>query len=158
MTNQLTRLGWEARVAEREPAATQKATAARLQQAVIDFVDYLLFIDEPPLSTKIQGSSGFTEKFVAQGPKDSRGRSLREFNLEQRLMRYPCSYMIYAPAFDALPPATRDAVYQRMWNVLSGQEKGKRYSMLQVADRRAVIEILRETKKNLPPFFQAAIQ
>ena len=28
-------------------------------------------------------------------------------------MRYPCSYMIYAPAFDALPITAKDAVYQR---------------------------------------------
>lgn len=69
-------------------------------------------------------------------------------------MRYPCSYMIYGAAFDALPPAARDVVYQRMWRVLSGQEKGPRYQRLSAADRQAVVEILTATKKGLPPYFR----
>lgn len=155
MTNQLTRLGWEARVAGERPS---KATADRVQQAVNDFVDYLLFIDEAPMTSRVEGSSGFAEKFAALGPNDSRGRSLRQLDLQKRLLRYQCSYMIYSPAFDALPPATLDAVYRRMWTVLSGQERSKPYARLQVADRRATIEILRDTKKNLPSYFQGAIQ
>jgi hypothetical protein len=49
----------------------------------------------------------------------------------------------------------RDAVYARMWEVLSGREKGPRYKALSLADRRAIVEILRETKPRLPAFFQA---
>jgi len=71
-------------------------------------------------------------------------------------MRYPCSYMIYTDAFDALPPAALDAVYRRLWTVLSGREKDARYARLTPADRAAVIEILRETKKGLPPYFGEA--
>jgi hypothetical protein len=62
--------------------------------------------------------------------------------------------MIYSAAFDALPDAARDAVYRRMWQVLSGQESGERYARLTAADRQAVIEILRETKPGLPKYFQ----
>ena len=73
-------------------------------------------------------------------------------------MRYPCSYMIYSPAFEALPPALKDAVYQRMWQILSGGEKAAKYARLTSADRQAVVEILRETKKGLPEYFQAVSQ
>ena len=126
----------------------------RVRDAAGQLVDYLLFVDEAPLAGRIQGSSGFAEKFSAQGPRDSQGRSLRQFDLERRLMRYPCSYMIYAEAFDALPPVAKDTIYERMWQVLSGQEKQAPYTRLSLADRQAIVEILRETKKGLPDYFQ----
>lgn len=156
MTNLLTRLGWEARLAEHQKAASgQPLSGDRIQQAARDVVDYLLFVDEAPLPRRLAGSSGFAEKFAAHGPKDRRGRSLRQLDLDRRLLRYPCSYMIYSAAFDALPKAALDAVYRRLWQVLSGQISEKSYARLAVNDRSAIVEILQETKKNLPDFFQA---
>ena len=70
-------------------------------------------------------------------------------------MRYPCSYLIYNAAFGQLPAATKDAIYARMWQVLSGQDRAKRYAVLSLADRRAVVDILRDTKKDLPDYFRA---
>jgi hypothetical protein len=61
--------------------------------------------------------------------------------------------MIYSEAFDALAPAAKDAVYRRMWRVLSGGETAAKYATLSAADRRAVAEILRETKSDLPSSF-----
>ena len=158
MTNHLTRLGWEARVAEPQIAAGAKPAVDRLQVAVRDFVDYLLFVDEALLPKKLEGSSGFAEHFVTLGPVDRQGRSLRQFDLDRRLLRYPCSYMIYSPAFDALPAVALDAVYRRMWTILSGEETAKPYSRLSLADRTAIVEILRDTKKNLPSYFQAVVR
>jgi hypothetical protein len=63
--------------------------------------------------------------------------------------------MIYTDAFDALPPAAKDAVYARLAHVLAGRDKAPRYASLTAADRRAVVEILRETKKGLPATFAA---
>jgi hypothetical protein len=107
-----------------------------------DLVNHLLFLDETPLPSPIQGNSGFTEIFESAGPRDHSGRSLREFDLKTRLMRHPCSYMIYSDAFNQLPSKTKDAVYRRMWTILSTR-----------ADRQAVIEILRDTKPDLPAWF-----
>ena len=67
-------------------------------------------------------------------------------------MRYRCSYMIYTPAFDALPVPVKDATYRRMWDVLRGAER----SPLELAERRAIVEILRETKKGLPDYVPKA--
>jgi hypothetical protein len=69
-------------------------------------------------------------------------------------MRYPCSYMIYTPAFDGLPAAAKAAVYRRLWQVLSGEAKDKKYASLSPADRQAIVEILRDTKKDLPEYFK----
>jgi hypothetical protein len=152
MTNMITRTGWEARLAAAAPSAD---ATARVREAASDLVDYLVFVDEAPLAGPIQGSSGYAEWFAKQGPRDAQGRSLREFDLRRRTFRYPCSYMIYTPAFDALPPAAKDAVYSRLWEVLSGREKRALYtSRLSATDRRAIVEILRATKKDLPAYFQ----
>lgn len=61
--------------------------------------------------------------------------------------------MIYSDGFDALPANALAAIYQRMWGVLSGQDKDPRYARLAANDRQAVIDILRETKSDLPPEF-----
>jgi hypothetical protein len=149
MTNLLARLSWEARAAEGESNA-----ASVIDAVVREVVDYMLFVDESPLMGRVEGNSGFAEWFSAQGPADSRGRSLRQLDLTRRLLRYPCSYMIYTDAFNALPKGAHDAVYRRLWAVLSGQDPGPRYARLTAEDRQAVIEILRATKNDLPDYFR----
>jgi hypothetical protein len=111
----------------------------------------VLFVGEAPID-HVRGTSGFAERFSAQGPRDSKGRSLREFDLTQHLMRYPCSYTVYSAAFDGLPGSAREMVLRRMKRILSGEERAARYAHLAPA-RQAVLEILRETKKNLPAWF-----
>jgi hypothetical protein len=155
MTNLLTRIGWEARLAAAERTAD---AAARVKEAAVDVVDYLLFVDEADFTGPVKGSSPFTQTFAARGPKDAQGRSLRDFNLRTRLFKHPCSYMIYTPAFDALPAAAKDAIYERMWSVLSGRQTAPKYKRLSRADRLAVAEILRATKPGLPLSFNGVIQ
>ena len=158
MTNLLVRLGWEARVASYEGARAVQPpagpAATRVQEAANDLVDYLLFVYEAPLPAGIRSTSGFAERFSAQGPFDGQGRSLHQLDLDGRLLRYPCSFLIYTDAFDALPEHAKDAVYRRMWEVLSGQATEDRYAHLTLDDRRAVVEILRDTKPDLPAYFQ----
>jgi hypothetical protein len=122
-----------------------------------ELVDALLYVDEAALPGPVRGSSGFAEKFASQGPSDKLGRSLRQFDLKQRMMRYPCSYMIYSDAFDALPSATKEAIYRRLSSILSGEldntTAGDAYRRLSHADREAIIGILRDTKPDLPAWF-----
>jgi hypothetical protein len=149
MINLLARMSWETRAAE------AKGDAKRLIDAVArEVVDYMLFVDEAPLPARVEGSSGFAERFSARGPKDSRDRSLYQLDLTTRLLRYPCSYMIYSDAFDQLPAAARDATYRRLYTVLSGSDGTPRYSRLSSSDRQAIIDVLRETKRDLPAYFR----
>lgn len=150
MTNLITRIGWEARLAEATPTDDARL---RVRDAARDLVDYMLFVYEEPLAGPVQGSSGFAAAFEAQGPRDRQGRSLRQLDLRRRLLKYPCSYMIHAEAFDALPAAAKEAVYARLWDVLAGRDTHPRYKVLSAADRRAVVEILRDTKSDLPDYF-----
>ncbi len=160
MTNLLTRVGWEARIAEYKPTSGPGPSRApdALNDAVVELVDYLLFVDEAPLPAGMRGSSGFATAFSARGPKDAKGRSLRDLDLQSRLLKYPCSYMVYSPAFEALPATAKTAVYERLWRVLSGQVAGEPYTRLSLADRRAIVEILKATKPSLPAFFTDTIK
>jgi len=158
MINLLTRLGWEARILARDlTPPTFDGVPPKVRDLVRDFVDYLLFTDEAPLPSPVKGSSTFAQEFASRGPHDSRGRSLRDLDLTHRLLRYPCSFMVYSDAFEALPGAVKNLVYERMWDVLSGRETNKAYARLSLTDRRAIVEILRETKKGLPDYFLAAV-
>jgi hypothetical protein len=151
MTNLITRTGWEARVAA---AAPGKDGMTRVAEAARDLVDYMLFVDEAPLAGPVKGGSGFAEAFAASGPRDAQGRSLRELDLRRRLFKYPCSYMIYTPAFDNLPGPAKNAVYARLCEILSGRDTEARYRTLTGQDRQAILSILRATKRDLPDYFK----
>lgn len=123
------------------------ADAARLTQ---ELADYLLFTDEAPPSSPLTPRPGFAANLEASAPKDRKGRSLGQLDADKRLLRYPCSFMIYSDAFDGLPAATKEAVYRRMLDTLSSLEPPGRHSSATVADRQAVLEILRDTKPDFP--------
>ncbi|MGA3239889.1 MAG: hypothetical protein ABSG03_26740 [Bryobacteraceae bacterium] len=42
----------------------------------------------------VHGVSQFTQSFAQRRPRDRQGRSLRDFDLEHRLFRYPLSFLI----------------------------------------------------------------
>jgi hypothetical protein len=116
-------------------------------------VQYMLFSDEACLTDRIEGTSSFASDFAARGPRDSKGRSLRDLDLRTRLFRYPCSYLIYSRAFDSLPDDVKDHIYRRLWEILNGQGGGKDDPHLDAEDRQTIVEILRETKSGLPDYW-----
>lgn len=157
MINMFTRVGWETRIAldQLEKKTQTKAAVDRLVVADAgELVDYMLFVDEAPMSGKFESTSGYPAAFENSAPHDKKGRSLKQLDLGKRLMKYPCSYMIYSKTFDALPGPTKDAVYARLWAILSGQDNARKYSKLSAADRSAIVGILLDTKPNLPSYFK----
>jgi hypothetical protein len=155
--NVITRVNYDTRtVLHNEQALNQElgrdqdyrspATLKRIENIAEPLVRAMLFVDEATLSDPIAGTSGFSEEFVAQGPTDEQGRSLRQLDLIERLFRYPCSYLIYSQAFDALPGLTKKYIYGRLREVLGGQDRTGEFAHLSDADREAIREILEETK------------
>jgi len=164
MTNLITRVGYETAVTIEGQTAFNKAyhqpadelsdvARHRIDSAVEQLVEYMLFLDEAKLDAPIKGTSGFAEAFQKAGPRDRKGRSLRDFDLTQRMFRYPLSYMIYSEAFDGMPEAARERIYRRLFDVLTEREKSPRYAKLAPNDRKAILDILRNTKKNLPEYW-----
>src|SRR5262249_51753874 len=115
----------------------------------------LLFTEEAKLTEPVSGTSGFENEFANTGPKDHLGRSLRDLDLKQRLLKYPCSFLIYSKAFDALPDAAKDCIYKRLSEILTGKDKSQRFAGLSPSDRQAILEILLETKSNLPDYWKS---
>lgn len=113
----------------------------------------MLFSGEAALTAPIAGTSGFAAEFQKRGRRDSQGRSLRDLDLQTRLLRYPLSYMIYTDSFDGMPAPITDYFYRRLREVLSGQDKTAAYAHLSASDRAQISDILRETK---PQFVSAA--
>ena len=75
---------------------------------------------------------------------------MRQFDLKTRMFRYPLSYLIYSDGFEGLPVEAKEYVWGRLHEVLSGKETGKEFAHLSAADRAAIREIVKETKKDLP--------
>jgi hypothetical protein len=126
MLNRLARAGMETRMAlhyEREmnkalgrPAEERSDSArSRIRSVGEAVTQYMLFHEEARLTDRVEGTSSFASDFAARGPRDSKGHSLREFDLKTRLFRFPCSYLIYSRAFDSLPAEVKDYVYQSLW-------------------------------------------
>jgi hypothetical protein len=138
-------------------AAAQRAGTAnadrQLDTEIRDLVDYMLFVDAAALKQPISGVSTFTRTFARRGPRDAKGRSLREFDLQTRLFRYPLSYMIYSDLFDALQPPIRERVYSRLYDVLTGKDPAPVYDGLSAGDRKAVLEIVAATKPDAPAYW-----
>jgi len=124
-----------------------------LDGEIDDLVGYMLFVDEAPLVEPVNGVSSYAMTFPQRGPRDRQGRSLRDFDLQKRLFRYPLSYMVYSNLFDSLPQPISERVYRRLHEVLNGRDASPKYSKLSASDRRAVLEILRDTKPNLPAYW-----
>lgn len=127
-----------------------------LEDEIDDLVGYMLFVDEAPLAERVTGASTFTRTFPARGPRDSRGRSLRDFDLRTRLFQYPLSYMIYTPLFDKMATPLLERTYRRLYEVLVLGDSTGKYETLSASDRQAVLEILRDTKTNLPAYWTAS--
>lgn len=167
MLNRLARAGLETRMAlhyesemnaafSRPADEPSESARSRIRNVGDAVVKYMLFGEEAELTGRVEGTSGFAADFMKRGPRDSKGRSLRDFNLETRLFRYPCSYLIYSRAFDSLPVAAKDHIYRRLWETLNGPQGTARDDpRLSAEDRRAIIEILLETKPGLPDYWKA---
>jgi hypothetical protein len=117
-------------------------------------VRYMLYTKEAKLDGVLSGTSGFDEQFAAQGIRDDKGRSLRDFDGEQRLFKYPCSYLIYSDSFQTLPAVFKQTVYQRLHTVLTTDELDEDFPHLSAGDKKAVYEILKATLSNLPEIWK----
>lgn len=136
------------------PTTTYDSVKSRINSAGDDLVRAMLFSEEARLEDRVAGTTGFAKEFADRGPFDRKGRSLRDFDLESRLFKYPCSFLIYSEAFDAMPSDVRDYVLRKIHGVLTGTVADKAFEHLTPADRTAILEILRDTKPNLPPYWR----
>ena len=167
MHNLITRANYTARralhddtvlneVMERPASYRSESATRRIRSVAEPLLHYLLLCRETRLTDPIVGTSDFAKEFSARGPRDRRGRSLYELDLRTRLFKYPLSYLIYSDAFEALPKVVLEYVYRRLWKILNGWDPSDDFDHLSAADRAAVLDILRETKRGIPDSWKKA--
>ncbi|HZK81768.1 MAG TPA: hypothetical protein VFC46_11890 [Humisphaera sp.] len=164
--NLLTAANYDVRIALRDAVAMNKAlgeaagyrspsTEHRIRNGCEPVVKALLFCGEVDLTDPIRGTSTYAAEFSRLGPSDQRGRSLRELDLTHRLFKFPCSYLIYSDQFDGLVPEAKSYILRRVWEVVTGRDDSRAFNHLSDDDRSAILDILRETKKDLPAYWKS---
>ncbi len=157
--NLITKANYDVQTALHDDASSRpEATRARVAAAVDPLLRAMLFASEAPLRAPIAGTTTFASDFTAQGPRDSRGRSLRDFDLQTRLFKYRMSYLIYTDAFDALPQPAKDYFYGRVLEILQDKDRSRDFAAIPADEKRVIFEILRETKPEFAKIAAAAPQ
>jgi hypothetical protein len=138
---------------ERGETVSEEPTGTALrviEDAAEQIVAHLLFDGELALRDGgVQGAAKFQAAFRQSRRTDTRGRSLKDFDLRTRLFTYRCSYMIYSQAFDHLPSPLKRRIYRRLQGILVGPSPPQRYGYLGAPERQAIREILLATKPDL---------
>ena len=164
MQNLIARASYETRAAmhydqqmskalERPADEPSELTLRRVSSVCEKLVRYMLFSGEVQLTAPVQGTSSFVKEFSSAGKRDSQGRSLRDFDLQTRMFRFPCSYMIDSPLFQQLPELARQRIAIRLKEILQGEDTSKEFAHLTTEDRAAILQIITETQPN---FWQVA--
>ncbi|WDQ18356.1 hypothetical protein [Rhodopirellula sp. P2] len=130
---------------EREPGFISESATRRIESSADRVLKYLLMCDEFQLTDSVAGTTAFAKEFASLGPRDSKQRSLRDFDLESRLFRYPCSYLIYSDSFAELPAEVRSRVLEKLRGILEGEDQSETYQHLTSTMRREILEILEAT-------------
>jgi hypothetical protein len=161
LTNLITRVGWEARMAladhlalqpPNEPAvAWSESTRRRIEGPAEVLVRSLFMLDEHTLAAPVAGTSGFSEEYSARGPRDRQKRSLYELDLHKRLYRYRFSPLVYSEQFAGLPAEAHGYIFQRVRDVLAGRDRSAVFASVSSGERSAILGILKDTS----PDFEA---
>ena len=162
--NRLTRTALETRIAlyqqeeydrilSRHGEGLFEGTARRIDSACESLVEYLFFCGESPLGGKVRGTSAFTTEFPARGPRDTRGRSLRDFDLTERMFKHQLSYMVLSKSFADLPRMAHAIACAKIIKILAEGPSDPKYAHL-TAEKRA---LAREILAGSSPVWQARL-
>ncbi len=146
--NFLTRLIYGARL------AVEQYGHVRYMKPQIDaFLRYVMFLDEAPLARPENQQSPFTKAFAKRARRDAQGRSLRDFDLENRLFKYRCSYLIGADAFQGLEPVVHQEISLRLKEILEAEIPEVPFNAIPRSERSAILGILQETGNSITRFW-----
>ena len=138
---------------DRDPKFQSEFTKRRTMRTTNSLVRYLLFADEFQLTAHVKGTSSFTETFSKRSPRDNQGRSLYQLDLQERLFRYPLSYMIYSASFKQLAPATLKLVAQKLHQRLTAEVNEDGLEHLTPKLKLALLDILKQTHPQIVKYW-----
>ena len=105
-----------------------------------ELLDYILFLTEPKLTNSINIKlSAFAQEFQGND-------LLREFDLNKRLFKFRCSYLINGNLFSALPTEIQQPFWDNLVMILTGKINNKpKYSYLEKEEKIQIDEYLFST-------------
>jgi hypothetical protein len=156
MQNMITRANFNSLLVLNDPSKPKPEVVKKeISEASEALLMYMLCQDEGKFNGQITGVNDFRKEFEARGPRDSKGRSLHELDLNKHLFKYSCSYLVYSPAFDGLPVPTKEYLFRRLSEILSGKDQGRIYGRMPAKSKQEVFEILWDTKPEFRAWCQA---
>ncbi|MGB0583024.1 MAG: hypothetical protein ACPGVU_25350 [Limisphaerales bacterium] len=119
--------------------------AKRLDEQADKLTRYLLFANEAKFPNGGMGvDPAYQRDFLARAKKSANGASLRDFDLNTRMFKHRCSYMIHSSIFAGLPQEMKSRVFARIRAAL-GPNPPADLAHLSVSERQSIRTILNET-------------
>lgn len=142
---------------DEDPASN--AAAKRIKHAADNVLECMFFKNEAPLPELDLSRSVFSSEFMSRGPRDQQGRSLYDLQMNQRMLRYPFSYLVYSETFNDLPQEALDYIWPEIKVILDSPSRYPGYEHVSMRNKKAIREILFDThpaareywKKELEP-------
>lgn len=124
----------------------QEAAGRVAAQAAEQIVDWFLFSGEAEQGKDgVEGNEEFQRQFAAAVPRTGGGDSLADFQLNTRLFKNRCSYMIYSEAFRSLPDAVKTTVVMKLRKIFESTTTDDEHPEIKVPERQRIARILDET-------------
>lgn len=121
-----------------------------LDHLAVDVLEKMLWVDEISLPGGVEGSAEYLNAFAEKQKKSEAGRSLRDFRLYERMMKYRCSHLIYSDAFAHLPERIRTIILEKLHGILKNPDAFPEFTHLSSSERGHILQILKETLPGLP--------
>lgn len=126
--------------------ALRKEDLGALDEIAWRLVRYILFAQEAVLPEGgVKADPSFKEAFLSRRRMGTSGDSLRDVDLNTRLFKYRCSYMIYTQSFESLPVEMKTRVLRGLSIALGEDGAPSEFSYLPAAEKRAIRKILKDT-------------
>jgi hypothetical protein len=124
-----------------------QGTAGRVaEQAAEKIVKCFLFDGEADQGADgVEGDDAFQKQFAAAVPRTAAGESLADFQLNTRLFKHRCSYMIYSEAFRNLPESVKTRVISRLRKIFQSTDGADDHPDMKLPERQRIFRILSET-------------
>jgi hypothetical protein len=134
----------------RNGGSVPQALPPDLETELADLLSYLLFAQEAPLpASGIPGNPAFREGF-ARNRKAVDGHSLKDLDLQTRLLRFRCSYLIHTPLFEGLDADLRRRILRDLDHALSPGKRNAASRHLSDSEAAVIRTILRATVPGFP--------
>ena len=117
-----------------------------LDEYALDLTRYILFADEVPLPKGgIPGTQEYIRDFQRNRLPSSKGFALKDLDLQTRLLKHRCSYMVHSLAFKGMPDPLKERVLRRIGKALHTTRPDPAFAYMPPEEKDTIRRILWDT-------------